>query len=151
MCAVTEGTGPSRLCVQLLKELVPLGCVWLLKELVPLGYVCVVTEETGPSRLCVRLLKELVKTYTETDADQGRSYAEALIVHSVADSSTFVMEDLLQLPAIRLLEGEKIHQVLVGMFRLVGMVGPMEGWRKFIRYWYYLFIIFYFPVSTGSC
>jgi len=70
-------------------------------------------------RLCVRLLKELVQTYSETDADEGRSYAEALIVHTVADSSSFVMDDLLELPAIRRLEGEKIHQVLVGVVRLV--------------------------------
>ena len=62
-------------------------------------------------RLCVRLLKELVRTFTEEDAERGKPYAEALIVHIVSDPSSFVLEDLLSFPSVKALEGEKIHDV----------------------------------------
>ncbi len=62
-------------------------------------------------RFNVRLLKELVQTYTEENAQRGKEYAEALIVHSVSDPSSFVLDDLLTFPAVKVLEGEKVHEV----------------------------------------
>ena len=52
-----------------------------------------------------------MQTYTEADAGKGREYAKELIVYKMSEPSSFVFEDLLTYPAVKALEGEKIHDV----------------------------------------
>lgn len=55
---------------------------------------------------------ELLGTYTEDNASQARSDAQKCIVSSLADPNTFLMDNLLTLKPVKILEGEKIHDLL---------------------------------------
>lgn len=55
---------------------------------------------------------ELLGTYTEENASQARTDAQKCIVSSLADPTTFLMDNLLALKPVKILEGELIHDLL---------------------------------------
>lgn len=59
-----------------------------------------------------KIMIELLGTYTEENASQARSDARKCIESSIADPNTFLMDNLLALKPVKILEGEKIHDLL---------------------------------------
>jgi len=59
-----------------------------------------------------KVMIELLGTYTEENASQARSDAQKCIVSSLVDPNTFLMDNLLTLKPVKILEGEKIHDLL---------------------------------------
>lgn len=64
-----------------------------------------------PLRLPIRILKELLLTYSDADASEGKSYAEELIKLVILDPSSFIFDDILELPPIKALADQNIHNV----------------------------------------
>ncbi|KAI1309471.1 Eukaryotic translation initiation factor 3 subunit M [Halotydeus destructor] len=59
-----------------------------------------------------KVMVELLGTYTEETASQARDDAQRCIISSLADSSTFLLDNLLSLKPVKTLKGEKIYELL---------------------------------------
>jgi len=68
--------------------------------------------KTKNSELASKVMIELLGTYTEENASQARIDAQKCIVSSLADPNTFLMDNLLALKPVKILEGERIHDLL---------------------------------------
>jgi len=68
--------------------------------------------QTKNSEHASKVMIELLGTYTEENASHARSDAQKCIVSSLADPNTFLMDNLLTLKPVKILEGEKIHDLL---------------------------------------
>ena len=66
---------------------------------------------SSPHSLTIRILKELLLTYTESDASEGQKYAEELIKLVIADPTSYVFDDVLDLAPIKSLENSRICKV----------------------------------------